>query len=121
MPDPLPFDWINAHWLLILDSSDALRVDGVNAVSVNALAPLGSLWRVVPQAARPALNVVAEAALQEPLPLDASNFTTMELGFTPVSVLLIRSFRADRDTSPFGVTLQLQQEISCSSGLKVYT
>jgi hypothetical protein len=36
-------------------------------------------------------------------------------------VLLIRSWRADKETSPFGVTGQEQQEIICSSGENAYT
>src|SRR5205807_7325761 len=65
IPAPLPFDWINAHWLVSLESSEALRVDGVNAVSTNALVPLGSMWIVVHQAARPGANVLTAAdALQ---------------------------------------------------------
>jgi hypothetical protein len=35
--------------------------------------------------------------------------------------LLIKSLRAERETKPPGVTRQLQQEIICSSGEKVYT
>src|SRR5207302_5944870 len=38
-----------------------------------------------------------------------------------VSVLLIKSLRADREFSPFGVTGQAQQEINSSAGSNVYT
>jgi hypothetical protein len=52
-------------------------------------------------------------------PVDASNFTTIELGTAGVRVLLIRSARAESETRAFGVTTHLQQEISCSSGENV--
>ena len=44
----------------------------------------------------------------------------MDVGTPGVRVLLIKSLRAERETSAFGVTWQLQQEISCSSGENVY-
>jgi hypothetical protein len=46
---------------------------------------------------------------------------TIEVGTAAVNVLLIRSFRADKETSPFGVTGHEQQEIICSSGENAYT
>jgi hypothetical protein len=54
------------------------------------------------------------AAVPEVAGTDAKNLTTMELGITGVSTLLIRSFLADRELSPSGVTRQAQQEISSS-------
>jgi len=60
-------------------------------------------------------------ALQEGLPDDATSLTTIEVGTPGVSVLLIMSLRAESDMSAFGVTLQEQQEINCSSGENVYT
>ena len=46
---------------------------------------------------------------------------TIEFGTAGVSVLLIKSLRADSETRPLGVTVQAQQEMSCSSGENVYT
>ena len=51
----------------------------------------------------------------------AKSFTTTELGLDGVSVLLTRSFFADKLTSAFGVTGHEQQEIICSSGENAYT
>lgn len=50
-----------------------------------------------------------------------TSFTVMDVGTPGVSVLLIKSFRADRELSPFGVTGQAQHEISSSAGSNVYT
>src|SRR5947209_1128790 len=87
---------------------------------------------VVPHAARPGARVfpavpaVAALLLQlvpdppAPARVETSLMAT-ELGLTPVSVLLIRSFTTDSETSPFGVTRQEQQDTSCSSGEKAYT
>ena len=104
--------------MVMLANSPALRVDGVNAVSVieNGPAtvlpvPVGAFaeCRVVPHAAIPPASasgkvVPAPAAeLVQELPVNdgaagvppvavATNLTTTEFGRTPVSVLLIRSF-----------------------------
>jgi hypothetical protein len=43
---------------------------------------------------------------------------TIEVGVAGVNGLLIRSLRAESETSPFGVTGQEQQAINCSSGEK---
>ena len=54
-----------------------------------------------------------------PLPgMVARSLTTMEVGVTPVRVFPIKSVRALRCTSAFGVTRQEQHAISCSSGEK---
>src|SRR5579872_4340012 len=45
----------------------------------------------------------------------------MDVGTPGVRVSLIKSLRAESESSPSGVTGQLQQEISCSSGENVYT
>jgi hypothetical protein len=50
-----------------------------------------------------------------------TSFTTTELGRTPVSVLLVKSFTTERETNPLGVTTQEQQDTSCSSGENAYT
>jgi hypothetical protein len=47
--------------------------------------------------------------------------TTRAEGIAGVSVLLARSFFAESETRPFGVTGQEQQDTSCSSGVKAYT
>jgi hypothetical protein len=54
-------------------------------------------------------------------PADPTSLITMDVGTAGVRVLLIKSLRAERETSAFGVTGQLQQEIICSSGENVYT
>jgi hypothetical protein len=46
----------------------------------------------------------------------ASTLITMDVGFPRVSGLLMRSFLADNDTKPFGVTGQEQQETTSSLG-----
>src|SRR5579864_6655304 len=85
---------------------------------------------VVPHASIPAARSppVAVAALLVQLvpvpPVPASvdtSLTTTELGRTPVKVLLTRSLFTDKETRPFGVTRQEQQETSCSSGENAYT
>src|SRR5437763_12774464 len=113
---------MNPHWLVILESSDALNVDGENAVSVSEYVPVeGPACTVVPQASRPGVSTLGVAALQPALALVATSLITMDVGTAGVSVLLIRSLLADSDFRPFGVTVQVQHEINCSSGLNVYT
>src|SRR5882724_7710068 len=51
----------------------------------------------------------------------ASSLITRAVGTAGVSVLLARSFFAESETKPFGVTGQEQQDTSCSSGVKAYT
>jgi len=51
----------------------------------------------------------------------ATNVITREVGMPGVSVSAARSFFADSETRPFGVTGQEQQDTSCSSGVNVYT
>jgi hypothetical protein len=46
----------------------------------------------------------------------ARSLTTTDVGTAGVRVLLIKSLRAERETSPFGVTTQEQQAAICSSG-----
>ena len=106
MPNPLPLPMMFVQRLVMLASSPALRVAGVNAVSVvwtataSAAAPA---WRVVPHAANPFTIGCAEspasAALFEqlvpvppvpPAPVATSLITT-EFGTTPVNVLSVRS------------------------------
>src|ERR1700682_247503 len=79
---------------------------------------------VVAQARIPLTRFEAfgEAALQTP-PAGklASSLTVMDVGTPGVSVLLIKSLRADRELSPSGVTGQAQHEINSSAGSNVYT
>jgi hypothetical protein len=56
-----------------------------------------------------------------PVPVEASSLITTDVGTPGVRVLLIKSLRAESEFNPSGVTGQAQQEISCSSGEKVYT
>ena len=51
----------------------------------------------------------------------ARTFTTSAEGIAGVSVLLARSFFAESDTRPLGVTGQEQHDTNCSSGVKAYT
>jgi hypothetical protein len=74
---------------------------------------------VVPQAAMPLTRGPGADALQADVPDEASILITTDVGTPGVSVLLIKSLRAESETSPSGVTGQAQQEISCSSGEKV--
>jgi len=108
-----------------------LKVAGVKAVSVMPNAPVGPAWRVVPQATNPferagAAPVNGETVAAEPLQdpptgTVASSFTTTDVGTAGVNVLLIKSFRTERETKPFGVTGQEQQETNCSSSENAYT
>jgi hypothetical protein len=50
-----------------------------------------------------------------------TSFITIDDGIEGVSVLLIKSLRAERDTSAFGVTRHEQQDTIDPLGLKAYT
>ena len=138
MPNPLPLPMMFVQRLVMLASSPALRVAGVNFVSVVAIVTATSVasadrtWRVVPHAASPVANgnpaEPASAALFEQLvpvkPAPApvlTSFIITEFGVTPVSVFLVRSFFTDRETSPLGVTKQEQHDTNCSSAENAYT
>ena len=68
-----------------------------------------------------AVTFAAELVQLRPSGTVASSLTTIAVGTAGVSVLLIRSFFAEREISPFGVTGHEQQEMSCSSGENAYT
>ena len=77
------------------------------------------------QARRPYVRVavVGVAGLQIefcPTVLGTS-FITIDDGIEGVSVLLIKSLRAERDTSAFGVTRHEQQDTIAPPGLNAYT
>ena len=77
----------------------------------------------MPQAAIPGARLVIETLAAElmqvpPAGTLATSLTTIEFGTAGVRVLLIRSCFADRETNPFGVTGQEQQEMSCYSCTK---
>jgi hypothetical protein len=60
------------------------------------------------------------AALQAAVAADvATRLITIDVGTAGVRVLLIKSVRAEREASAFGVTGHEQQKINCSSGEKV--
>src|ERR1017187_6618553 len=103
-------------------NSPALKPACVNAVSVTVGVPAGTAWTVVPQATMPAARFATGTldALHE-VPAVAINFTMIEFGRAGVSVLLMRSWTAESEIRAFGVTVQEQQEINCSSGEKAYT
>ena len=65
-----------------------------------------------------AATPAAELVQVPPTGRVASNLITRAVGTAGVSVLLARSFLADKETSPFGVTGQEQQDTICSSGVK---
>jgi len=109
---------MNPQSALILVNSAELRVAGTKGLSVRAYPPAGSAWSVVPQAANPATGIPGVAALHVP-PAVARSLITIAPGTAGVKVLLIRSFLAESDTRPFGVTVQEQQDTNCSSGEKV--
>lgn len=114
--------------LVMLASSAALSVPRENAVSVVANVPAtGAEWTVVPKANIPfasgnAVEPANAALLVQFVPVNPApapvltSFTTIELGRTPVSVLLIRSLFTESEANPFGVIKQEQQETNCSSG-----
>jgi len=130
MPKVLPLPIMLVQRAATLAASPKLRVEGVNGVSVTAV-PVGLGCTDVPQAANPSASVAVVTAVEAlfvqsvplpPVPATVdNNFTAIEPGRTPVSVLLVRSFTTDNEASPFGVTRQEQQEISCSSGENAYT
>ena len=70
----------------------------------------------------PDTGVPSCAAVQLPLAvlvgLIATSLTTTDVGTTFVRVLLVRSRLTPRLATEFGVMVQVQQEISCSSGAK---
>jgi len=78
---------------------------------------------VVAQPVKPVVNGLPALPTVAALQMGAaelSSLTTMEVGTAGVRVLLIKSLRAESETSAFGVTVQEQQETSCSSGEKTY-
>src|SRR5450631_2685495 len=124
---------MNPQSAVMRASSAPLRVALVKRVSVSPYVVegvpgvTGRAWMVVPKAAMPVTSklfpVPTVEALQEAavVPVDATSLTTMDVGTPGVRVLLIKSLRAERETSAFGVTRQEQQDINCSSGENVYT
>src|SRR5579872_6132104 len=62
IPKPLALPMMLAHRPVILFSSPALRVEGVNGVSVVTSPPVGAECRVVPQAAMPVPNNPSKVA-----------------------------------------------------------
>src|SRR5437660_257619 len=124
MPNPLPLAWMNPQNEVRRASSPALKPGCANWVSVtpNVTVVVGAAWIVVPQATIPAARLATGTldALQV-VPDVAIIFTTIEVGRAGVRVLLMRSLTAESDTNAFGVTVQEQQEINCSSGEKAYT
>src|ERR1019366_5974569 len=81
---------------------------------------------VVPKDLMPLASVPVVTCAAELVQLLATGnvariFTTSAEGTARVSVLLIRSFFAESDSRPFGLTGQEQQETICSSGVKAYT
>ena len=133
MPKPLPLVWMNPQRFEIRVNSAALRVAVEKRVSVSPYVVAGvpevtgKAWIVVPKAAMPVTGKLVPVptvdALQEAavVPADANSLITIDVGTPGVRVLLIKSLRAEREISAFGVTRQEQQEINCSSGENVYT
>src|SRR5437016_6894069 len=111
------------HEVPSLLNSPTLSVAGLKEVSVTpyVTGAVGSAWGVVPHAANPSECV---AVITAPAELEQLLFTgtvlssliTIELGTPGVRVLLIRSFRADNETRPLGVTGQEQQATISSAG-----
>ena len=116
MPKPLPCPIMNEHTRPRCDSSEALKVEGVNAVSVVEKVPAtGPAWLVVPQAANPGARVAVATVPAEPTQVPPTGtvariLITPEDGLAGVRVLLIRSCCTESETKPFGVTGQEQQE-----------
>jgi hypothetical protein len=125
MPNPLPFPLMNVQRPVNRLNSPALSVAGLKAVSDPKNVPAATAaWVEVPQASIPdarAPGDAAELAQDPPTGALASSLITIAVGTAGVSVLLVRSWRAESETSPLGVTGQEQQEIICSSGENAYT
>jgi hypothetical protein len=123
IPAPLELPIMFLQRFVRLATSPALRVDGVNGVSVTENVPVGLAWMVVPHAAKPVANVpgVAAELLQlVPVPFPPArvetSLTTTDVGRTAVAVLLIRLLMTEIEASPSGVTRQEQQDTSSSPG-----
>ena len=107
IPKPLALPIMLWHRPVMLASSPALSVPGVNGVSVDAV-PVPCACRVVPHGAMPEtiLGDAAVAALllqpvpvPEPLaPASVASFTVTGLGTTPVRVLEVASATTPRLT-----------------------
>ena len=128
MPNVLPLPMMFVQRFLMLASSAGLNVARMKGVSVRLNAPAAApACSVVPKASTPPASgkgavpaKAAELVQLVPVKLAAApvftSFTTIELGRTPVSVLLIMSWFTESDTKPLGVMRQEQQLTSCSSG-----
>ncbi len=103
-------------------SSTWLKTALLNGLSVIAVPP-GVACRVVPHACAPLAKFELfgdEASQLAPCATVVdSNLTTMDPGTAAVSVLLVKSFLTESETSAFGVTAQAQQEIISSVGSNV--
>ena len=118
-----------AHRPVMLAISPALRVDGVNWVSVMAKPPLVGAacsvvrYAVVPFASEPPA-VAAELLQLVPVPVPpasvARSFIVTEAGTRPVRVFEVRSAFTPRWTVCPGVTRHEQHEINSSDGSNAY-
>src|SRR5262249_36560391 len=110
-----------------MGTSVALQADGVNGVAMSKggllKTPAGS--GLVPQAARPGTMGWAESPttpasqLLAVVPCVASSFITSAVGLGSAGgTSLSKSPHTESDARPFGVTKQLQQATSRSSGVK---
>src|SRR5437764_231900 len=96
-----------------------LRADAAAATGF-AMLVLGSSVVAKARVPRTSVAAVGVAGLQTPaVGKLVSSLTVMDVGTPGVSVLLIRSLRADSEFSPFGVTGQAQHEIISSAGSNV--
>lgn len=117
---------MNPQVCVSLVSSAPLRVASLNGLSPMLRGDVARLTcRVVVQARRPyvKLRTVGVAALQVEFgpTIFGTSFRTSDDGMEGVSVLLIKSLRAERDTSALGDTRHEQQDTIAPPGLKAYT
>ena len=79
---------------------------------------------VLAQAAKPGASGLSMLPAVDALQTDPdvpNSLITIDVGTPGVRVLLIKSLRAERETSASGVTGQEQQDTICSSGENAYT
>jgi hypothetical protein len=112
-------------WVSLV-SSDPLSVASLSGLSPMLRGDVARLTcRVVVHPCRPFVKVriVGVAALQlEFCPtILGTSFITSDDGIEGVSVLLIKSLRAESDTSAFGDTRHEQQDTIAPPGLNAYT
>src|SRR5271170_2419948 len=90
---------------------------GFSVTPYETVAP-GDWCKVVPQPSMPGASVAKVGFEALHVPVVATALITTAVGIEGVNGLAISDVSTDNDCSPFGVTEQVQQEISSSAGSK---